>query len=151
MIRTPFNSKRLQLSVDTYHVGRFVTGIQQLNDIGAQRFYCAPTPQFQAILESYPRCARNEKAGRGSDLNRTIDLLVLIALLGQQWFNPHPVIRGLWGPGMHENCHYLKMSLNLFLGFHVILKNVAWYHSWMFLYSVGELKNNHFEYNENCT
>ena len=65
--------------------------------------------------------------------------------------NTHPVIRGLWGPGMHENCHYLKIYLNLVLGFHVILKNVAWYHFWMFLYSVGELKNNYFEFNENCT
>ena len=61
--------------------------------------------------------------------------------------NPHPVIRGLWGPGRHENCHYLKIYLNLVLGFHVILKNVAGYHSWMFLYSVGELKNNYLEFN----
>ena len=65
--------------------------------------------------------------------------------------NPHPVIRGLWGPGRHENCHYLKISLNLVLGFHVILKNVAWHHSWMFLYLAGELKNNYLEFNENCT
>ena len=55
-------------------------------------------------------------------------------------FNPHPVIRGLWGPDRHENCYCWKMSMNLVLGFHVILKNVAGYHSWMFLYSVGELK-----------
>ena len=65
--------------------------------------------------------------------------------------NPHPVIRGLWGPGRHENCHYLKISLNLVMGFHVILKNVAGCHSWRFLYSVGELANNYFEFNENCT
>ena len=70
---------------------------------------------------------------------------------GGLFFNPHPVIRGLWGPCRHENCHYLKMSLNLVPGFHVIITNVAWYHSWMFLYSVGELKNNYFEFNENCT
>ena len=37
-------------------------------------------------------------------------------------FNPHPVIRGLWGPGMHENCHYLKLSLNLVPSLHVIFK-----------------------------
>ena len=65
--------------------------------------------------------------------------------------NPHPVIRGLWGPGMHENCHYLKIYLNLVLGFHVILKDVAWYHYWLFLYPVGELKNNYLEFNVNCT
>ena len=65
--------------------------------------------------------------------------------------NPHPVIRGLSGAGMHKDCHYLKISLNLFLGFHVILKNVARYHSGMFLYSVVELRNNYFEFNENCT
>ena len=65
--------------------------------------------------------------------------------------NPHPVIRGLWGSGRHENCHYLKKKLNLVLCFHAILKNVAWCHSWIFLYSVGELKINYFEFNENCT
>ena len=67
------------------------------------------------------------------------------------WLNPHPVIRGLSGPGRHKNCHYLNFSLNLVLGYHVILKNVAWYHSWMFSYSVGELKSNYFQFNENCT
>ena len=66
-------------------------------------------------------------------------------------FNPHPVIRGLWGPGRHENCHYLKFSLNLILGFHVILKNVTGCHSWRFLYSVAKSKNNYFEFDENCT
>ena len=65
--------------------------------------------------------------------------------------NPHPVIRGLWGPWRHENCHYLKFYFNLGLGFHIILKNVACYHSWTFLYLVGELKNNYFKFNENCT
>ena len=34
-------------------------------------FQCAPNPRFQAILESVLPCARNEKAARGSDLNRT--------------------------------------------------------------------------------
>ena len=42
-----------------------------VRNICAQHFCCAPTPRFQAILESDPRCARNEKAARGSDLNRT--------------------------------------------------------------------------------
>ena len=23
--------------------------------------------------------------------------------------NPHPVKKGLWGPGKHENCHYLRI------------------------------------------
>ena len=53
-------------------MGRFVTGIQRFNDFGVQQKCCAPTPRFQAILVSDPRCARNVKAARGSDLNRTI-------------------------------------------------------------------------------
>ena len=66
-------------------------------------------------------------------------------------FKPHPVISGLWGPGTHENCHHFKLSWNWVAGLHVILKNVGWYHSCMFLYSVGELKNNYFQFNETPT
>ena len=62
-----------------------------------------------------------------------------VAIVAPMQINPHPVIRGLWGPGRHDNCHYLKNYFNLVMGFHVILTNFAWYRSWMFLYSVAEL------------
>ena len=39
---------------------------------------CSPTPRFQAILESDPRCAWNKKTARGSDFNRTMFSLDMI-------------------------------------------------------------------------
>ena len=39
------------------------------------------------------------------------------ASAGNEIFNPHPVIRGLWGPGRHENCHYLKKFFEFGPGF----------------------------------
>ena len=39
--------------------------------ISVRNIFVAHHPRFQAILESDPRSARNEKAARGSDLNRT--------------------------------------------------------------------------------
>ena len=100
----------------------------------------------QQFLSSYSM--RNKIGGLVQDCSNFSGLAMELL---ESCINPHPVIRGLWGPGMHKNCHYLKISLNLVLGFHVILRNVAWYNSWMFLCSVAELKNNYFEFNENCT
>ena len=51
-------------------------GRRSMKSIREDCFYCAPTPPFKPSLVSDPRCARNVKAARGSDLNWTADHLV---------------------------------------------------------------------------
>ena len=133
MTRTPFNCFLLMHSTWVDLLLAFNSSMILVHNI-----FLRTHPRFQAILESDPRCARNVKAARGSDLNRSSHhplfawhhRTVSIIMQGSLAPSPISLYYTLWTPAAFNCLIYLISEFMLphvkkkYLGLPIDVANV---------------------------